>query len=170
MIAKVNYVDLAQIFGFLCVPFGVAVGALLWRVGQQSQRIDALESGLLYIRTIDDAWSEFVACVSDNVTTLSVRQDWHTAILDRLVLPDGTAIDGRAVIASDTVLANDIRRRLLELDLFRMDSASRRSAARGLADGVGDHVSLVRLGVVGNGDPELRAAAIRLAKRLSEGA
>lgn len=174
MMLAVSWADVAQVVAIVYVPLGIAVGALLWQMNTQTTKIDKLRNevdelrvGFQYVAELNAMWSEFVACVAENVTTTAARQDWHLALLDRLIQPDGETIDRAKALHSDRTLSNDVRRRLMELDLFVADPVRRRSAARGLANGVGDEMSVVRLGVIARSDPELADAAKRLATRLA---
>jgi hypothetical protein len=109
-----------------------------------------------------------VETVVDNFTALGSRQDWHAAMLSRIALPDGSGLDARKALACDAQLRREADPRILELELFSPKGNKRASAARGLANGIGDNKSLMRMSVMAYIDKQLDDHCNRLNRRLSE--
>lgn len=116
-----------------------------------------------------EAWGAFSQVVAGAIHVLATNVEWHSATIERLADTDMTDPElAQKLRAAQVKLHRRTAPRLTELDLVSPSHRARASAARALADGVGDLESADRLLSLSAIDPTFHHARERLLKRLDE--
>lgn len=128
------------------------------------ERVASLESRVA--RPSTASWDVFVGSVSDCISVMRSRMEWHLGWLERLSRE--VSLDRAAELtASDMRLSAMLIPRQSEIDICT-PSRKFKSAVQFLVDGEGDQVSLERMRLLFQDDQEFRVALDRLAARLAE--